>query len=52
MDTGSVGSSLANVAAAGQIDVGVLAALQNLDRNVAAELFASIGLGQSIDVRA
>ena len=49
---------LANIAGGGlasvgqQVDVGVLKALQNLDRNVTAELFSSLGLGTVVDAYA
>jgi hypothetical protein len=49
---------IANIAGGGltalgqQIDVGVLGALQNLDRNVANELFSSLGLGTLVDTYA
>ena len=44
---GLAGGSLTSVGE--QVDIGVLGALQNLDKNVAAELFSSIGLGGTID---
>lgn len=52
MDVGSISTELAQGAVAGQVDVGVLKAVQNLDQNVAAELFASIGLGNGVDASA
>jgi len=35
-----------------QIDTGVLRALQNLEQNVASQLFSSLGLGTVIDAYA
>jgi|GEM_PF-2138750 hypothetical protein len=52
MDVGSVATSLVQSNVAGQVNVGVLHAVLNLDRAVAAELFASLGLGQAVDVYA
>lgn len=51
MDIGSVtGEALASVGQ--QVDVGVLAQLQTMERNVATELFSSLGLGTAIDTYA
>jgi uncharacterized PurR-regulated membrane protein YhhQ (DUF165 family) len=52
MDVGALSTGLATSAVGQQVDVGVLKTLQNLDKNLAAELFASIGLGQAVDTRA
>jgi len=52
MDVSALSSVLASSSVGQQVDVGVLKALQNLQTNVAAELFASLGLGQSVDTRA
>ncbi len=52
MDLSSVSSALSSGAVGQQVDVGVLKALQNLQVNVASEMFASLGLGQSVDTRA
>lgn len=51
-EIGQLSSVLASGSVGQQVDVGVLKALQNLEANVAAELFASLGLGQSVDTRA
>lgn len=39
-------------AVAQQVDVGVLRALQNLEQNVASQLFSSLGLGTVVDAYA
>ncbi len=52
MDAVALSTGLAAGAINSQIAVGVLHAVQNLDKNVASELFASLGLGSSIDVHA
>lgn len=52
MDAGSVSTVLAQSAVSEQVGVGVLKALQNLDQNLAARLFSSIGIGQNIDISA
>jgi hypothetical protein len=52
MDLSTIGTGLAQSAVGQQIDAGVLKALQNLDKNAAAELFASLGLGTAVDTRA
>jgi len=52
MDVAALSTDLSLSATAGQVDVGVLKALQNLDQSVAAQLAASIGLGQSVDAYA
>ena len=52
MDIGALSSGMALSSVGQQVDVGVLKALQNLDQNVAAELFASIGLGSGVDASA
>jgi hypothetical protein len=49
MDIASLSTDLSLSSVGGQIDAGVLAAVQSLDKNVEAELFASIGLGGSFD---
>jgi len=35
-----------------QVDIGVLSALQNLEQNVASQLFSSLGLGTVVDAYA
>lgn len=52
MGIGALSSGMALASVGQQVDVGVMKALQNLDKNVASELFASIGLGSGIDVKA
>jgi len=52
MDLGSLSTGMAMSAVGSQVQIGVLKSLQNLDKSLAAEMFASIGLGQSVDVRA
>lgn len=52
MDIAALSTSLSASATAGQIDVGVLKALQNLDQNVAAQLAASLGIGRNVDTYA
>lgn len=52
MDAISLSTSLAAGAVDQQAGVSVLRALEGLDKTVAAELFASIGLGGAIDARA
>lgn len=46
----ALSSALSTSAISDQISVGVIKAVQNLDKNVAAELFSSIGLGQNVDL--
>lgn len=52
MDVASLRTALASSAVGQQVDAGVLRTLQNLDKNVAAELFASLGLGTGVDASA
>lgn len=52
MDVGALSTELATTSVAQQVDIGVPKTLQNLDKNLAAELFASLGIGQSVDTRA
>lgn len=52
MDIGSLSTGLSLSTVAGQVATGVLAQLQGLEKDVAAELFASIGLGGSFDASA
>ncbi len=52
MDVAALSTSLTGGAVASQVDTSVLKALQNLDKSVAATLFAGIGLGQSVDAYA
>lgn len=52
MDIGSVASGLALSSTVAGIDVGVLKAVQNLDANVSAELFSSIGVGTFVNTSA
>ena len=52
MDIASLSTGMAASAVGQQVDVGVLRAVQNLDENVAAELFASMGVGRSVDALA
>ncbi|MHB8141444.1 MAG: hypothetical protein ACYDA5_03755 [Vulcanimicrobiaceae bacterium] len=49
MDVQGIATQLASSSVTGQVNSSVLAAVQNLSKNLAAELFASIGLGSSID---
>lgn len=52
MDVATLSTDLALSATAGQVDTGVLKAVQNLDRTVGAQLAASIGIGQNVDAYA
>lgn len=52
MDIASVATGLARSSLSLNLNAGVLDALQNLDKNVAARLAASIGLGRSVDAYA
>jgi hypothetical protein len=52
MDVAALSTDLSLSAAAGQVDLGVLKAVQNLDQNVGAQLAASIGLGRNVDAYA
>ncbi len=49
MDGAALSTSLSLSATSGRVDVNVLKAVQNLDKNVAAQLAASIGIGQNVD---
>ncbi|MFN2448795.1 MAG: hypothetical protein ABR508_03240 [Candidatus Baltobacteraceae bacterium] len=52
MDAAALSTALASSAANQQVAVSVVRAVDDLDRNVAAELFSSIGLGAAVDIRA
>jgi hypothetical protein len=52
VDVTGLASSLSSSSVSGNVDVGVLKLLQNLDRTVASQLAASIGLGTAIDAYA
>lgn len=52
MDLGSISTGLAQSAVANQVSVSVLKSLQNLEGELAGELFGSIGVGRSIDAYA
>lgn len=52
MDISALSSTMATGGVAQQVDVGMLKALQNLEVNLTSELFATIGLGQSVDTHA
>jgi hypothetical protein len=52
LDIASVASGLSAANVAGQVDIGVLKTLLNLDQAVAAQLAASIGLGTAVDAYA
>lgn len=52
MDVGALSTGLAAVNVGTQIDVGVLKAAENLDQNLVARLFSSIGLGSGFDAYA
>ncbi len=52
MDVGALSTGLAMSSVGNQVDVGVLKAIQNLDKTMSGELFASIGLGKGVDAYA
>lgn len=52
MDAVSLSSSLAAASTGQGVQIGVLKAVQNLDLNTTAELFASIGLGANVSALA
>lgn len=52
MDAVALSTGLAAGAVNQQVAVGVLHAVENLDKAVASELFSSIGLGANVDIRA
>lgn len=52
MDAGAASTALSTSAVTSGMETGVLKAFQNLDKSVAAALFAGIGLGQSVDAYA
>ncbi|HEY8296782.1 MAG TPA: hypothetical protein VIG32_01995 [Candidatus Baltobacteraceae bacterium] len=49
---GAIASGLASASVSGQVDVGVLKAVQNLDQTLVNQLFGSIGLGQGVNALA
>lgn len=52
MDVSALACAMSLASTGAQVETGVLKAIQNLSQNVAAELFASIGLGSQVDVSA
>lgn len=48
----ALSTGLAASAVDQQVAVGVIHAVQNLDKNLTSELFASIGLGGAVDIHA
>jgi hypothetical protein len=49
MDVTALSTDLALSATNGQVDLGVLKAVENLDQSVGSQLAASIGLGRNVD---
>ncbi|HEY8313662.1 MAG TPA: hypothetical protein VIG51_05760 [Candidatus Baltobacteraceae bacterium] len=49
MDVAALSTGLSMTNVAGQVDTGVLSAVQNLDKTLVADLFGSLGLGTKID---
>lgn len=47
LSTGLSASSVAD-----QVQIGVVRAVNNLDKTLASELFSSLGLGQNVDLHA
>ena len=52
MDPVALSTDLAASSVGQQVSVSVLRAVDNLSKNVAAELFSSLGLGSNVDIRA
>lgn len=52
MDAASLSSALSSASVGGQVAIGVLKATQSLEQQLAATLFASLGLGTAVDAHA
>lgn len=52
MDAASLSTSMLLSSVGGQVNIGVLKAVQNLDKTLTAQMFASIGLGGAVDTSA
>ncbi|HLI97030.1 MAG TPA: hypothetical protein VKT72_13255 [Candidatus Baltobacteraceae bacterium] len=52
MDVGSIATGMALSSVAGQVGVGVMKDIQNLQSDLVARLFGSMGIGNSIDAYA
>jgi hypothetical protein len=48
----ALSTSLSAASVSGQIQVGVVRSVDNLDKTLATELFSSLGLGQNVDFHA
>jgi hypothetical protein len=52
VDAASLSTSMLLSSVGGQVNIGVLKAVQNLDKTLTAQMFASIGLGGAVDTSA
>lgn len=52
MDVGAIAGNMALSAVGGQVSVGVMKSVQNLEQDLVSRLFGSLGVGNNVDTHA